>query len=32
MPEEGSGVDTEIAEALEIAQSASGEREIDLGS
>lgn len=37
MAEKGSGVtargaETEIAEALEIAQSASGEREIDLGS
>ncbi|WP_406031784.1 FtsQ-type POTRA domain-containing protein [Nocardioides sp. NBC_00163] len=32
MGEKGSGVETEIAEALEIAQSASGEREIDLDS
>ncbi|WP_406022756.1 FtsQ-type POTRA domain-containing protein [Nocardioides sp. NBC_00850] len=32
MGEKGSGVETEIAEALEIAQSASGEREIDLNS
>ncbi|MER7555458.1 FtsQ-type POTRA domain-containing protein [Nocardioides sp. NPDC126508] len=32
MGEDGSGADTEIAEALEIAQSASGEREIDLDS
>lgn len=32
MAEKGPGADAEIAEALEIAQSASGEREIDLDS